>query len=277
MTSIFSIVNIAAPLLLITLGALISEYAGRMALFLDGIINLGAFLCYLFLYLTGNFILAFLISTILCIGITLLFEITASKLNANMFLASLAMNILFTAVATLLSSVIFKTRGVLYSTDLILNPGTMRTITSVICYSSSILLLILLKSTSTGLSLRICGSDPEVLKSKGLSPSFYKSLSWIITAGCGTFAGCTLALRLSSYVPGMAGGRGWTALAAVFLGRKNPVLVAIAVFVFAVSEFLSINIQNISAFRNLPSSILISLPYLIALLLILVVPGKKEN
>lgn len=277
MTNILSIINIASPLLLITLGALISEYAGRMALFLDGIINLGAFLCYLFLYVTGNYLFASIISTIICICITFIFEFIASKLNANMFLASLALNILFTASATLLSSIIFKTRGVLYSPEISLNPSNMRNLTSVICYVLSILILFFLKFTSTGLSLKISGSDADVLTSIGLSPAFYKSLSWMITAGCGAYAGCTLALRLSSYVPGMAGGRGWTALAAVFLGRKNPIFVAIAVFVFAISEFLSINLQNISSLKNIPSSILISLPYLIALFLILIVPGKKEN
>lgn len=274
---ILSILNIAAPLLLITLGALISEYAGRMALFLDGAINLGAYFCYLFTYLTGNAILGTLFSITITSIMILGLERLASKFNANMFLTGLSINILFSALVTLLSSITFNTRGVLYADYFSFEPAKMRIITSILCYIFSACLIILLKFTTTGLSLRISGTDSKVLASKGLSPSYYKSLAWILTAACGSFAGCTLALRLSSFVPGMAGGRGWTALAAVFLGKKNPFIVAGAVIAFSVAEYLSINIQNIAAFKNIPSSIFIAFPYIFALLLIVIMPQKKEN
>ncbi len=275
MNNHLQILNIASPLLLITIAALISEYAGRMAMFLDGIINLGAFLFYTFAVKTGLAFPSILISVLLCTLMIFIAERIASLLHGNMFLVSLALNIFCSALVTLLSAQIFGTRGVLYSPDFKFDPVTARIYTSIICLGISIITIIILKNTRLGLSIRISGSDTQVLDGRGISSDAIKSLSWCITAAFGAFVGCSMALRLSSFVPGMSGGRGWTALAAVFLGKKNPLLVLLAVIVFALCEYLSTYIQNISFFANMPSSILLSLPYLIALLLIIIIPKRK--
>lgn len=276
MSTVLSILHIAAPLLLLTLGGLISEYSGRMALFLDGAINLGAFLCYGFTVLTHSLPLGMFLSVICVSLLTLALERTASRFKANMFLAGLAMNILYSALAIFLSATFFKTRGVLYGELFSFNARTMRFATTLICIAISFMTILMLRFTVPGISLRICGSDSQVLDNHGLSSRKYKSIAWIFAASFAALTGCVLCSRLSSYVPGMASGRGWTALAAVFLGRKHPLIVAVAVLVFAVAEYLSSYIQNISLFANIPSSILLSLPYLISLLLIMIVPNKQE-
>ena len=48
MNIFYQIISLSVPLLLAGLGGLISEFAGRMAIFLEGAINLGAFFCFLF-------------------------------------------------------------------------------------------------------------------------------------------------------------------------------------------------------------------------------------
>ena len=276
MNIIFSILIIAAPLLLITLGALISEYAGRLAMFIEYIINLGAFFCYLFTVETHSAVIGSLLSVIICSLIVWILERISSYFKANMFLISLAMGLLFQSVISLLSVQIFGTRGVLYESNFTFGSTEVKITTSVICYLISFILIFMLKYTKTGLKLRITGSDSDVLKAEGISPDFYRSLSWIIASASGALCGCVLCLRVSSYVPLLSSGKGWTALAAVFLGRKNPLIVVLAVIVFAISEYESTNIQNIPLFANIPSSILLSLPYLVSLLLIIVVPQKKE-
>ncbi len=271
-----SILVIAAPLLLITLGALVSEYAGRLAMFIEYIINVGAFFCYAFTLWTGSAITGCVLSIMVSTLMVLILEKLASRFKANMFLISLAMGLLFASSTTLFSSVFFGTRGVLYNENLNFDSNKVKIITSVLCYIVSTLLIFVLKFTKTGLRLRITGSDKDVLKAEGLSTSFYESLSWIIASVSGAFCGCVLTLRISSYVPGISAGRGWTALAAVFLGRKHPLIVILAVISFAFAEYASTNIQNIPFFADIPSSILLSLPYIIALLLIIIVPQKKE-
>ncbi len=276
MSSVVSIIYLASPLLLITLGALVSEYSGRLAMFMECIIGLGGFLCYTFSTVTGSFIFGTAMSLLVSCLATFLMERISTKLKANMFISSLAMNLIFSSMATLISSVVFKTRGVLFSPEFSFNPSTAKLVTTVICLTLSVLLIAFLRLTTPGLKMRITGSNPDVLESQGISSDKYRCLSWLIASFCGAFAGCVYVFRLSSYVPGMSGGRGWTALAAVFLGRKHPFIVVAAVLVFAVTEYASSNIQNISLFSSVPSSILLALPYLISILLIIAVPQKKD-
>lgn len=276
MNSIVSILFIASPLLLITLGALISEYAGRLAMFMECVIGIGGFFCYAFSVLTGSVFWGTIFSVLISTALTFLLERISTKLNSNMFLIALAMNLIFSSVTTLISAQAFGTRGVLYSAEFSFSPAKAKIVTTIICFILSFLFIIFLRFTTPGLRLRITGSDSAVLKSQGISSDKYKCLSWLMAAFCGSFAGCVYAIRLSSYVPGLSGGRGWTALAAFFLGRKNPLIVVIAVLVFSVAEYASSNIQNINIFSSVPSSVLLALPYLISILMIIVVPQKKD-
>ncbi|MBQ9539448.1 MAG: ABC transporter permease [Treponema sp.] len=277
MNAAFSVINIAAPLMIVTMGALVSEYAGRMAMFLEYMINLGAFLCYALALATGNIVLASALSVISCSLLVLCLEKIASQLKANMFLVSLAMNMLFGAGVSLLSSITFGTRGVLYSPTFKMNPVTARSMTSIACYVLTIIQMSFLMLTKNGLILRITGSDEKMLEAQGIRTSFYKSLAWVIAAADGAFCGCVLTMRLSSFVPGISSGKGWTALAAVFLARKKTAAIIPAVLVFAVAEWLSTGIQNYTAFRSVPSPILLALPYLLSLAMIAVLPGKDEQ
>jgi ABC-type uncharacterized transport system permease subunit len=265
----------SAPLLLASSGALISEYTGRMALFLDGIINLGAFLCFFFTIKTGSLFSGCVATIICCIVLLLPISRLVEHFKADSFLASLALNLFTNAVVSLFSSFAFRTRGVLTSPLFTFSSFSVRIWTTAAAIISSVLLIIWLKYSRQGLYLRITGSDSDVLKSRGVNASWYRTASWCIAAAYGAGAGCILSIRLSSFVPNISSGRGWIALAAVFLGKKKTAAVITAVFIFSLAEYLADNIQN--RFPGIPSFFLISLPYFIALLLILVEPQKKEH
>jgi simple sugar transport system permease protein len=134
-----------------------------------------------------------------------------------------------------------------------------------------ILCAVLLQKTKTGRRLRITGSDPDVLFERGISPSYYRTISWIISGFFASLAGIFLVLKVSSFVPNISSGRGWIALAVVFLGRKKSIGIILAVLVFAGAEFLSNNLQG----SSVPSGLLIALPYAAALLLFILIPSKK--
>jgi len=277
MSFTLNIIAIVCPLLLLTAGALVSEYAGRMALFLDGLINLSAYLCYALTLCTGSVVWGTIHSCLICTTLTFCFERIASKYKANMFLAALALNLLFTALVSFLSSVQFGTRGVLYSTNFSFPAQTTRIVTSLLCAVLSAIVLLFLSFTKQGLRMRITGSSPEVLIAQGINADTYRCLSWICASLCASVTGCVYVIRLNSFVPGMAGGRGWTALAAVFLGRKHPALVVAAVAIFALADYASSYAQNIPQLQNISSSLLFALPYLLALLLIALTPQNQHS
>lgn len=274
--NLLSLLAYSCPLILCSLGALFTEYAGCLALFLDGLVTFSAFLFYTFTVATGSPVLG---ACLACLGaavITLIFSTIIERGGANRFIAAIAMNLLFGALSSCLSWVIFGTRGVLAGISVTHGDavssvfgGVTETRAAAILITTVLIALALffLRYSRPGLYVRITGSDADVLKAKGINPGKIRTLSWTLAALYGSTAGCLLTMRLSSFVPNISSGRGWMALAAVFLGKKKPLRIVAAVIIFCLADIFSANIQNY--ITGIPSSLLISLPYLVSLLLIL--------
>ena len=308
MNFLYGTLTSAAPLLLASTGALVSEYSGAMAIFLDGLITLSAFFCFAFTIWTKSFLLGIFLAIFAGLSFTALMALLIEKLNANRFLAALALNLIYASLSTTFSSIFFGTRGVLTNQAFVFMPEKARLITNFFAYLVFLCIYLLLKHTKTGLYIRICGSDPQVLHAKGIN--IFKIIgnkklellilllpfigliflligginifkirlyAWIIAAALGSCAGCIMSIRLSSFVPNISSGTGWTALAAVFLAKKNTAAIAGAVLAFSLTQYGANNLQNIEAFKSLPPSFLLSLPYISALLLILFFPQIQQR
>lgn len=266
--TILAVLSYACPLILCSIGALFTEYAGCLALFLDGLVSFSAFLFYTFTVTTGSAILGAVMACLGAVGITLTFSAVVERGGANRFIAAIAMNLLFGALSSCLSSVIFGTRGVLAAELFRFSANSARAATVVVTAVLVAIAVIFLRYGRHGLYIRIAGSDADVLQAKGVNPGVIRTLSWSLAALYGSAAGCFLAMRLSSFVPNISSGRGWMALAVVFLGKKKPLRIVAAVLIFCIADVFSANIQNYIS--GIPSSFLISLPYLVSLLLIFV-------
>ncbi len=265
--TIISLLAYSCPLILCSLGALFSEYAGCLALFLDGLVSFSAFLFYAFTLATGSPLAAALLACLTSVILTLGFSAVVELGKANRFIAAIAINLLFGALPSCLSWLFYGTRGVLADQAFKFSAGSARA--TAVCLTTVFVALAVdfLRYGRLGLYVRIAGSDADVLKAKGVNPGKIRSLSWCLASLYGSLAGCLLALRLSSFVPNISSGRGWMALAAVFLGKKKPLRIVAAVLIFCLADIFSANIQNYV--QGIPSSFLISLPYLVSLLLIL--------
>ena len=258
----------SCPLLLAATGALFSEYTGCLALFMDGLITFSGFMTYAFTVLTGSLFAGIILSAIISSLVCLLFAFIIEKCRANYFVAAIALNLLFASLVSLFSSLGFGTRGVLTSKAFVFAPGPANLasiIFTFILISGSILFL---KKTKTGIYFRITGSNADLLMVRGVNPALYRMISWAISGLFASFAGSLLAIRISSFVPNLASGKGWLALAAVFMGKKKLLPIALYALIFCLVDFGSFYIQNF--IPSLPSSLVLSLPYLVLLLLILI-------
>ena len=265
--TIISVLAYSCPLILCSLGALFSEYAGCLALFLDGLVSFSAFLFYTFTVTTGSPLAAAILTCLAALALSQAFSILVEIGKANRFIAAIAMNLLFGALTSCLSSLIFGTRGVLTNESFFFSAWIGRSAAVSVTTVFVALAVVFLKYSRYGLYLRVTGSDADVLKAKGVNPGLLRSMSWSLASIYGALAGVLLTLRLSSFVPNISSGRGWMALAAVFLGKKKPLRIVAAVLIFCLADLFGANIQNY--IPGLPSSFLISLPYIISLLLIL--------
>lgn len=272
----FDLLCTAAPLLVVAAGALISEFAGIMAVFADGFINLGSFLCYVVAVKTDSLLLGSIASTLVCSGFALVIALFTKLLRANPFITGLSLNVMVSGLVSLLSVQLFGTRGILASSDFTVPRADYMLL---VCGAWFIAILAAgtLAFTKAGLYIRMTGGAPDVLAARGVRPERLQAASWCVAGGCAAFSGCILVAELSSFVPNMSAGRGWTALAAVFLGRKKIRGVGAAVLVFTLAEYASNNLQRIPLFANVPTEVLLALPYLAALVLIGLDFSKKNE
>ena len=263
---ICNILAFSCPLILCSTGALFSEYTGSLALFLEGMISFSAFLNYAFTIGTNSPVLGFILSSLTTTVLILLFSILIEYFKANKFIAGIALNLLFSAMPSCLSSILFKNRGVLTSSAFTFNLLYIRIFSIAFTVIAVAVAFLFLYKTRGGLYLRITGQDSRVLLSNGVSPLVMRTVGWGTAALYSSFAGCLLSMRLSSFVPNISSGRGWMALAAVFVGQKKLWKILACMIIFCCADFFSTNIQNI--IPNIPSSVLLAFPYLIVLCLV---------
>ena len=120
----------------------------------------------------------------------------------------------------------------------------------------------LLFRTVFGLRLRSIGERPEAAATLGLSVARHRFAGVLLCGLMAGLAGAYLSSEQHSFTDGMTGGRGYIALAAMIVGKWNPVGAAAACLLFGAAEALQIKLQG-SAF---PSELLQALPYVITML-----------
>ncbi len=265
----------SCPLILAAAGALFSEYAGCLALFMDGLISFAGFLTYSFTVTTGSVILGTLLCAFVCVALCVMFAFIIEKSKANAFIGAIALNLLFGSFTSLFSWLGFGTRGVLTSKDFSFTLGAANTTAIMITILLTAGAIVYLKKAKGGIYFRITGTNPDVLLVRGVTPGIYRIASWGIAALFACFAGSFLAIRISSFVPNLASGKGWLALAAVFMGKRRLPLIALYALIFCAVDFGAVYIQNYIS--NIPSSVVLSLPYIVSLLLVVVRPSKDSS
>lgn len=271
---LLDILIISAPGIVLALGALAAEYAGVMTIFLEGCINLGAFFCFAIAVWSGNIYFAIICSCVVCMLFVFVVWIFVKKTGANIFLVGAGINLFAAGIIPLFSQLWFGTSGVVAaniiepSAFFVRNGSTLMSFLLVACFVFIVL------QTSWGISLRVCGNQKDVLAANTINTAKLQCQSWIIASAFASFAGAVLTIRLQSFVPNISSGKGWIALAAVFLGRKNVFGVIAASLLFAAAEYAANRMQG---FYSLQPSFMLTIPYFITLILFIIVPSKKQK
>lgn len=261
-----NILSFSCPLLLCAMGALYSDYAGILAIFLEGLVSFSAYFMFYFTVTTGSAAAGMLLTSLICVGSVVFFATLIEKLHANPFIGATAINLLFSALPSFFAVIHFNNRGVLTSEAFNFPVFETKIFTVIFSFTILSLAFLFLLKTRAGLYIRITGSDSDVLTAKGVKPVWCRIQAWAFAALFASLSGAFLCMRVSSFVPGISSGRGWMALAAVYLGKKNPLRITISVLIFCAADFFASSIQNY--LPALPTSVVLSLPYLVILLVI---------
>jgi len=265
-----SSVTIMIPLLFAATGGLFPALAGTLNIALEGLLLIGAFSSLTVFYFTGSVTAAIACAVIAATALAALHSFATFKLRANIFICGLAVNLFSSGICIVLSDKIFKTRGVVSANNV---PGLLTWYLIIGLFLIIISHLIIYK-TPFGYRLRACDKNSNSLVSLGIKPQNYQTKAILISGFFCGIGGSFLSLNLGAFVPGMSAGKGWIALAVIFLGAKKPLGVLAAAFIFALAESFSNYAQG---FWNIPSGFILAFPYICTLIVLIIVSIPRSE
>ena len=111
--------------------------------------------------------------------------------------------------------------------------------------------------------MRAVGEEPVAATSVGINVRRVKFTSLLISGFLASLGGLNLSMAyLSSFQRDMTAGRGFIALAAVYLGGRKPWGTVVAAIIFGVADALSNQLGTL----NIPSQLVQMIPYAITIL-----------
>jgi simple sugar transport system permease protein len=271
-------VAVMVPFVLAALGELVMERAGILNVSIEGMMALGASVGFLGAFFSGRALVGLLVAALAVSVMALVLAFFAITLRADQITVGLALLVLGVGLGSLLYRVLtglrpaaplVPTLPAIPLPGLSSLPGVGEILFQHDALAYLALLLIpftywLLFATTPGLRIRACGENPRAADSQGVPVNALRYATTIAGGALIGLAGAYLPLAITGgYTDGIVGGRGWIALMLVIFGRWQPGWVALGCLLFAYVEALQFKLTTLS--RGIPSQLLLSLPYLLAI------------
>lgn len=279
-------VQLMVPLLLASLGELISERAGVLNIGIEGCMALGAFFAAVAVTSTDSLIAGLALG--LAVGIVT--GAVLAWLYVGLGLNQIITGLMFTILALGVTAALFErytqsSKGALAPrlpipllSDI---PwiGEMFFDHSILVYGAVALVPVcawFLKSTWWGLRTTSAGENPNALDSAGYSVRLYRSLAVVIGSTLAALGGAVLVLATSGrFVSGMTAGRGFIALGVVVVARWYPGRALLVCLLIGITQALQFQVAAIDALESVPVDVWVALPYLAAV--VAVVIGRRAR
>jgi general nucleoside transport system permease protein len=269
---IFQTMRITIPYLLPSLGAAFSEKGGVINIALEGILLAGAFATTVGVFYTNNILVGVLCGITAGLLVALIHSYVTITCKANQIVSGIALNILAFGVTKFFCKVIFNSSSNsariigLESLGLPFNPYI------ILCIIIIALSYISIYKTKFGLRLRAVGENPEAADSLGINVNRIRYIGVLISGTLAGFGGSWLAFDQHSFTDGMSAGRGYIALAAMIIGKWNPLGAAAACLLFGFAESFTLQFQS----SGIPTQFIQMLPYLLTIIVLAGFIGKAN-
>lgn len=263
------------PILLAALGGLLSERAGVMAIGLEGYIIAGAFAGLWGGNAAGTWAgVAMAVAAGLLIGMLVAF--LCVTLSANQAVVGLTAILLATGITDYLNSTLFEGAYTSLSGLPSLPVPGLSKIPVIgpalfdqpffvyFAIAMTVVLALMFKYSMPGLALHAVGENPPAAQVRGISVLRVRYAAVLASGVLAALGGATFTVVQGlTFSPTMGAGRGFIALAAIYLGgwRVLPVVAACVVFGLTNVAQVWANVLGL----HVPPSILSTLPYLVTL------------
>jgi len=264
--------RITIPYLLPSLGAVYSEKGGVVNIALEGILLGGAFAATAGTFYTGNVIAGTIFGVLAGLLIALIHGLVTITYKANQIVSGIAINILVFGITKFFCKILFNSSSNsaripgLETLGLPFNPFLL------LCVLILALTYYVIYRTRFGLRLRAVGENPEAADSVGINVNMVRYAGVLISGALAGLGGAWLAFDQHSFTDGMSAGRGYIALAAMIIGKWNPLGAAAACLLFGFAESFTLQFQD----SGIPTQFIQMLPYLLTIIVLAGFIGKAN-
>ncbi|TPW32568.1 ABC transporter permease [Martelella alba] len=274
-----AVLRIATPLILGTLGALLSERSGVLNLGIEGIMTFGAMIGWLAVYNGADLWTGLLIAALAGAVFGLLHAALTVTLGLSQHVSGLGV----TLFASSFSYYLFRLLVPVSGTPPTIEPfqpinipglsdlpfiGPAFFTQTAPTYLAIVLALVLawfLARTPAGLAIRMTGENPHAAEAQGLNPMLVRYAA--ITAGSALMAvgGAFLTTSaFNSFFPTMVQGRGWICIALVVFASWKPERALFGALLFAFFDGFQLRLQTVLS-GVVPYQLFLMIPYILSI------------
>lgn len=274
-----AMVRISTPLMLATLGELITERSGVLNLGIEGIMVLGAMVGFTAAYLSGSLWLGVAAALLTGALAGLLMAFLAVVLGVSQHVSGIGLTLLATGLAFYFyrlifgqpasppSIVPFKPVPIPLLSDIplvgpVLFNQVPLTYLALLAVPATAFLLF---RTAWGLDLRTVGENPRAADAAGVSVWGMRTQALVIGGALMGTAGAYLTIsQFNAFTFGVISGRGWVSIALVVFGLWSPWRCAAGALLFAALEALQLRLQATNVL-HIPYQVLLMLPFVMTI------------
>lgn len=288
---LFSTLRISTPIVYVALCSCISSQAGLTNMAAEAMMLASALAGVIGSALTQNLFLGLLIGVLTSVAVTLFICFASFVMKVDLYLMSISMNMALMGATVY---VMFVTTGQKANTAKYFASLSMPQINipiikdipfiggilsgqNAFTYLAWIMVFVvwfLIFRTKIGLQMRAAGKNPQAAESVGINPRKMYTISFVLASIFASFGGMFLSMGyMNFFMNNMTGGKGFIGMAAATIGDASPMLSAIFAYVFGLAEAIT----NYSKLVITDAQLLAALPYIIAVVLIIVLSVIKNK
>lgn len=282
-----SMLRLATPLAFAAMGEYISEKTGVLNMSVEGMMLTGAFAGAAGSWATGSPMLGLLCGLLAVIPVALLQAFLTNVLRANQIVTGIGINILVLGATTLGYRLLFgaRSREIIPGWDK-WDPWPLTAIPALgpafsqiwLVYMIPVLALLIwwvMYRTGLGIALRAAGDAPRAVANSGIGVRWLRTGAIVATGLLSALGGIFLAIGdIHTFTEGMTRGAGYLAIAAVIFGNWRLGRTVMACLLFGAANALQFQLPALGL--QVPSALLIMMPYLLALLAVAGLAGRQR-
>jgi general nucleoside transport system permease protein len=281
---LITIITASTPLLLASIGELVTERSGVLNLGVEGMMVMGAVAAFAVSQMTSSPYLGALGGVAAGVLMSLLFGLLTLSLVANQVATGLALTILGLGLSGMIGEPFVGVQGI--KLPLLAIPGLSEIpflgrvlFNQDAIFYVSIALVIgvswFLFRTRGGLILRSVGDNHSSAHALGLNVIGIRYLAVMFGGGCAGLAGAYLSLVYTpQWVENMTAGRGWIALALVVFASWRPYRLLIGGYLFGAVSIGQLHAQAFGI--EVPTQLLSALPYLATVVVLILISRNRR-